>query len=509
MRLDYAKAVRLRKQGATISSIAAACSCGWEAARDAIDACCVAWGGLVNVPDGATDAELRAKIAGGRAPKAPDTSYLQVDVDAYLAEYRRGARKKDLWADYLLKASAGNLKAYKPSRFNELLLLGADHVGVAFPMERIPGLKCEVDWVGDDGHFTDRDTGELVKVRVFVIVLPYSGYFYCEGFPDEKMPSWLQGHVNGFKFFGGTPATCVPDNCRTATDKGRRSHYEEVVLNRVYAEFAEHYNITIQPARIRKPKDKSVCERTVQIVEKDLMAPLEDMDIFSLEEYNRLLHAKLVERLKAEYSKRYGSRESVFLEEEKKELCELPVLNYGLFETRKSAVGRDSYIQVGKAFYSVPAPFIGKRVTVRVGEGLVMVYDDGNNLIARHGQAERQWQRVKDKAHFVEGLENYGGYTVGEFTRRAAKLGPDLTRYIEWLAKERPQAQDSFRTIDAILKACVQCPDNEAVAMAARESLKCRLTSCKQFRALLDAKTRQAAGERAANGNPGDSLFDI
>ena len=86
-------------------------------------------------------------------------------------------------------------------------------------MNHVPGLECQADWTGDHGHFIDCDTGKKVDVHVFVMTLPYSGYFYCEGFLDEKMPSWYEGHKNAFEFFGGVPAFVIPDNCATAVDR--------------------------------------------------------------------------------------------------------------------------------------------------------------------------------------------------------------------------------------------------------------------------------------------------
>lgn len=52
---------------------------------------------------------------------------------------------------------------------------------------------------------THVDTEKLIAVHIFVMALPYSGYFYCEGFFDERMDSWLTVHMHGFEFFGGVP----------------------------------------------------------------------------------------------------------------------------------------------------------------------------------------------------------------------------------------------------------------------------------------------------------------
>ena len=36
----------------------------------------------------------------------------------------------------------------------------------------------QVDWTGDTAQIIDTDTGEFIKVYIFVVTLPYSGYSY-------------------------------------------------------------------------------------------------------------------------------------------------------------------------------------------------------------------------------------------------------------------------------------------------------------------------------------------
>ena len=50
-----------------------------------------------------------------------------------------------------------------------------------------PGIICEVDWSGKTMSLTDKYTGELVKVYLFVATLPYSQYSYIEPCLDMKL----------------------------------------------------------------------------------------------------------------------------------------------------------------------------------------------------------------------------------------------------------------------------------------------------------------------------------
>jgi hypothetical protein len=69
--------------------------------------------------------------------------------------------------------------------------------------------------------------------------------------------------VEAFAFFGGVPRRLVPDNLRTGVDK---PDLYDPKINRSYAELAEHYGVLVDPARVRKPRDKAQVERPMPYV---------------------------------------------------------------------------------------------------------------------------------------------------------------------------------------------------------------------------------------------------
>lgn len=91
----------------------------------------------------------------------------------------------------------------------------------------------------------------MSEASLFVSVLPCSQLIYAEPFRDEKLPSWIAGHVHAFQYFGGVPKTLVPDNLKAGV---RRPIFYEPDLNKTYQEMATYYGTVILPARVRKPK---------------------------------------------------------------------------------------------------------------------------------------------------------------------------------------------------------------------------------------------------------------
>ena len=53
----------------------------------------------------------------------------------------------------------------------------------------------------------------------------------------------------------------VSDNCTTAVNH-KKSDWYNTALNTTYHEMAEHYNLAILPAKVRKPKDKCFLSST-------------------------------------------------------------------------------------------------------------------------------------------------------------------------------------------------------------------------------------------------------
>lgn len=73
-------------------------------------------------------------------------------------------------------------------------------------VERVPGEKVYIDWVGDQPElFIDVDTGELHKIHVFVTTVGVSSCIYAEIFPDEKIDGFMVGTVHALEYYQVVP----------------------------------------------------------------------------------------------------------------------------------------------------------------------------------------------------------------------------------------------------------------------------------------------------------------
>ena len=85
---------------------------------------------------------------------------------------------------------------------------------VFFPLSHPPG-EAQVDY----GFADVLLNGELTKVALFVMTLPYSDAIFIQAFPKECTESFQEGHVRAFEFFGGVPNRISYDNSKIAVGK--------------------------------------------------------------------------------------------------------------------------------------------------------------------------------------------------------------------------------------------------------------------------------------------------
>ena len=99
--------------------------------------------------------------------------------------------------------------------YGEFLKENYGRESVKMPVERIPGEKMYIDWIGDHpACLTDPATGEMKDVHIFTTTMGFSSCVYAEIFPDEKLPQFITGVVHALEFYGAIPKYLVPDNLK-------------------------------------------------------------------------------------------------------------------------------------------------------------------------------------------------------------------------------------------------------------------------------------------------------
>jgi transposase len=232
--------------------------------------------------------ELLEKMFPEKQTSKPTQIISMPDWEKVKTERRRkGVTLQLLWDDYKHEHPDGyeysqyceHYRRWKKSK--EEPSMHKDHKG---------GENMEVDYAGMKISMTDPESGEIVKLSVFVATFPASNYIYAEAQTCENQCNWNNGHVRAFDYFGGVPKIIIPDNLRTGITK---PNYYEPGVNHSYQELAEHYHFAVLPARVKRPKDKAAIENGVQNVERWIIAPLRDRKLFGLGEANNAINEQL------------------------------------------------------------------------------------------------------------------------------------------------------------------------------------------------------------------------
>ena len=186
--------------------------------------------------------------------KIPDFEYI------YSEKQRDGVTLDLLWREYVEECHRNGELPYQSTQFNKLYNDFLHKKNATMHLDHKPGEIMQVDWAGDTARIIDTDTGDSIKVYIFVATLPYSGYSYVEGFFSMDQENWITAHVNALKYFGGVPKIIQCDNLKTGVLKNGK---DEVEINHAYQELAEHYNTAIIPARVRAPKERLALSRPI------------------------------------------------------------------------------------------------------------------------------------------------------------------------------------------------------------------------------------------------------
>ncbi len=215
-------------------------------------------------------------------------SHRRLELEALIPDYvtrlsRKGMTVRKLFCEYRSNHPDG----LQETTFKLAIRQYRVRSKVVGHVEHYAADQMYVDFAGDKLEVVDEVTSEIKKAEVFVAILPFSHYTYCEAVWSQKKEDLIKGCQNAFEYFEGVTAAIVPDNLKAAVTRSDRN---EPVINAEFAAFAEHHGCAVYPARVRHPKDKALVENAVKLLYRSVYIDVEGMVFSSLEALNTALH---------------------------------------------------------------------------------------------------------------------------------------------------------------------------------------------------------------------------
>jgi len=376
-------------------------------------------------------------------------TYKMPDFEAVHREMAKpGVTLQLLWMEYCDRCRDSGEIPYQLTQFKKHYRDFALQTKATMHINRKPSETLEVDWAGQTASVVDADTGEISEAHIFVAALPYSGYAYVEAFADQGQEAWITGHVHAYSFFGGVTRILVPDNLKTGVTKRTKS---EVVLNRTYQEMAEHYGTAVIPARVRSPKDKATVEGVVGNVSTAILAAVRNQRFFTLRELNEAIRERLHAFNHRAFSKKPGSRASLFAEE-RPYMLPLPNAPFEMATWKIATVSFNYHISVDGQHYSVPFEYIKRKVDVRVTRSVVEVFFEGGRLCSHVRLLGRAGQYSTIEAHMPPKHQQYVVWNAERFRKWAAQIGANTAAVVEGILTGYRVEQQGYRACMAVLK---------------------------------------------------------
>ena len=383
-----------------------------------------------------------------------------------------------VWEEYKQTHTEG----YQYSQFCELYRRWTRKLDLVLRQSHRAGEKLFVDYAGQTVPVVNALTGEVQQASVFVAVLGASSYTYAEATLKADLESWIGSHVRAFEYLGGCPAVLIPDNLKAGV---RMPSRYEPDLNPTYQELAMHYGVAVIPARVRRPRDKSVVEVGVQIVERWILAALRKLTFFSLAEVNQAIR-ELLERLNSRpFRHKPGSRRELFQQLDRPALRALPSERFTFAQWKWSRVSNDYHVALDQHHYSVPNHLVGREVELRYTATVVEVFHKGVR-VAAHPRSYHAGATTTVAEHQPEAHRRYLEWTPARLLSWAGHSGPNTAAVVERLLEQAAHHEQGLRSGLGLVR-LGQWYDPQRLEAACARALRFNACSYRSIEAMLKA----------------------
>ena len=333
---------------------------------------------------------------------------------------KTGVTRQLLWSEYLQQHPGG----YGYSQFCYHLNTYQKHSDLSMHLDYNPGDMVMIDFAGKKLYYINDGTGERIDCQVFVSILPCSGLIFCHAVHSQRTADFITCMNVMLKFYGGSPATILCDNLKTAVSRPNR--YEPVFTEVCY-QLGEHYGTTFSATRPYSPRDKAMVERAVNIVYTHIYAPLRNTVFTNLHALNRGMNEQLLLLNDKPYKNTTYSRWYFYEQQERSTFRPLPPEPFFPKKVVLLTVQRNYHVQLSENhhYFSAPYKYVGKKVKVLYDDRVVEIYFE-HERIALHIRRPLQKAYSTLAEHMPphhQRMAEIKGWNKDDLLEQAARIG--------------------------------------------------------------------------------------
>jgi transposase len=304
------------------------------------------------------------------------------------------------------------------------------------PYETQPGEHALFDW----SPYTVLLGGQLTKIFVYSYINGFSRFRVYDVSLSEHQGAVLEALENGIIESGGVPGRVQVDNAKVFIINPSRNNFQ---WNARYLHFCGHYGFEPSRSLPSHPWSKGKVEKPFDYLETHFIAGASFTDFLDLatklKTFQHTVNTRVHATLKTTPEELIG--------EDRKAFSPLPESRYVGVKEETRKVTSDCLLSFGGSRYSVPWPFAGKHVWVRLSKGYFLeVYSQANALIAAHVVATKKGSVVLEKAHYRTAAS--AQVSIERLRVRFREVFPDHEMFLEkLLAQKRYNARYHLQEI--------------------------------------------------------------
>ena len=423
----------------------------------------------------------------------PNCSYIHDELK------KKGVTLKLLHEEYQEECVLKGVDYLKYTQFCNVYKEYVEDNKLTMHIERKPGERIEVDWAGATMPIYDTTKKEVIaKAYLFVGVLPFSQYMYCAASLDMKSESWINHHINMFRFFGGVASIIQCDNLKTGVVSHKR--YDEILYNQTYKEMCEYYDTAVLAARVRRPKDKASSEGSVGYLTNQIIARIRNIKVTSIFELNEYIGEQLKMLNDKPFQKRDYSRTYVYENEEKDYLKPLPSRPFEYAVWKKASVGLNYHVSYEYNYYSVPYIYLRKTLDLRISQYMIEIFDGNERIVSHPRFLGVKGKYATEKDHMPKNHQEYGEWNREKIINWSKAIGNNTYRVICLIFDKAKYEVQVYNQCMSILKLKDKY-SKEILESASEYILNKHITPIhKNFMIVIDSIQKESTGKKKKQG---------